>query len=426
MTVEDVLRRLQGVKRGGNGWVARCPAHDDRHASLGVTAGDDGRVLLKCHAECDTRRIVAALGIQLGDLFPERPSGREPDAVYDYFDERGELLYQVIRFPGKQFRQRRPEGTGWSWKLGDVRRVLYRLPEVLASEPDESVVYVVEGEKDANALVALGFVATSNAGGAGKWRREYSESLRGREVVILPDNDEPGRAHAAAAAKSLHGVALRVRVVQLPGLPEKGDVSDWLGSGHGAAELQRLVSEAPEWTPGGVQQEAATVASSPAGFVRSADRAAGLPGRVRERAKTSRPFHVGFLDDIAIGLLETDLVVLGAPTGKGKTTLAAIFAQNAAKSGSRVHYFALEAHDGEIEQRMLFRIMSRRLWERFRDTWGHVDERTIGFDPDAKARAVAEVQTFTYGHWCHGRCEGAVRHVERDAMAELQEATRNL
>jgi 5S rRNA maturation endonuclease (ribonuclease M5) len=120
-------------------------------------------------------------------------------STYDYRNEQGELLMQVVRMEPKTFRQRRPDGERWSWSVKDVRVVPYRLPE-LAAAPD-AVVYLVEGEKDADRLASLGLVATCNAGGAGKWRKEHSEFLRGRHVVVLPDNDDAGREHARKFAE---------------------------------------------------------------------------------------------------------------------------------------------------------------------------------------------------------------------------------
>jgi putative DNA primase/helicase len=154
------------------------------------------------------------------------------------------LLFQVVRFDPKDFRQRRPHGDAWTWNLGDVRRVLYRLPELLAAKHDTPV-FVAEGEKDVDALTRLGLCATTNAGGAGKWRPEYSDALKGRQVVILPDNDDPGRRHAADVARALHGVAAGVKVIELPGLPDKGDVSDWLARGGTTAALLSMVEKAP-------------------------------------------------------------------------------------------------------------------------------------------------------------------------------------
>jgi hypothetical protein len=173
-----------------------------------------------------------------------KPTRRRVAACYDYRDAQGNLLYQTLRYEPKDFRQRRPHNGGWAWSLGDAPRVLYRLPELLQNR--ERAAFVVEGEKDVDRLRELGLVATTNAMGAGKWRPEYTEALRDRQVVILPDNDDAGRKHAEAVADSLAGVAAAVKVVALPGLPPKGDVSDWLDvPGNSKEKLLRLVLDAP-------------------------------------------------------------------------------------------------------------------------------------------------------------------------------------
>lgn len=195
-----VLTHFNGVKPSRDGWVALCPAHDDRNPSLSVSQAGNGRVLVHCHAGCPFADVLAAAGLSPADLFPGNPV---IDATYDYRAEDGHLLYQVVRMDPKGFRQRIPDGQGgWQWKLGDVRRVLYRLPELLAADPSTPVFYP-EGEKDVDRLVAVGLVATTHAGGAGKWRPEFAESLRGRHVVVLPDNDTPGRVGARKVCEAL-------------------------------------------------------------------------------------------------------------------------------------------------------------------------------------------------------------------------------
>jgi len=168
--------------------------------------------------------------------------------TYDYTDEYGTLLSQVVRSYPKAFSQRRPDGKGgWIPNLQGVRRVPYKLPELLASDQNQPV-FVVEGEKDTDTLVALGLVATTNLMGAKKWRDEYSPYLKGRNVVILPHNDSAGYQHGQIVAKSLSSVANSVKVLDLPGLPEGGgDVTDWLNQGHTGDELVELATSAPEW-----------------------------------------------------------------------------------------------------------------------------------------------------------------------------------
>lgn len=179
-------------------------------------------------------------------------------ASYDYVDATGELLFQVCRYVPKTFKQRRPDGRGgWTWSVESVRQVPYRLPQLLG-EPD-ALVFVVEGEKDADALAAIGLVATCNAGGANKWRDDLTRHFAGRHVVILPDNDDAGREHARLVTGKLRGVAADVRVLELPGLPVKGDVSDWLAAGGTADKMRELVDAAPSRTVPAVAAPAADI-----------------------------------------------------------------------------------------------------------------------------------------------------------------------
>jgi putative DNA primase/helicase len=161
----------------------------------------------------------------------------ESAATYDYVDEAGQLLFQVCRFVPKTFRQRRPNGPGWLWDLNGVRRVLYRLPVLFEAVTNKLPILITEGEKDVDALVKLNFAATTNPGGAGKWHSGYNEFLRGADVILIPDNDAAGREHMQAVAGELNGVAKSVRILTLPELPEKGDVSDWLANGGNAASF---------------------------------------------------------------------------------------------------------------------------------------------------------------------------------------------
>jgi putative DNA primase/helicase len=167
--------------------------------------------------------------------------------TYPYRDARAKLLYEVVRLDPKAFAQRRPDGAGgYVWNLEGIERVPYRLPELLAAHPLDTI-FLPEGEKDVDRLADQGLVATTNPEGAGKWRDQYTAVLKGRHVAILPDNDVEGRRHAEKVARALYGKAASVRVVALPGLPEKGDVSDWLDSGNSVEELLRIVDETPEW-----------------------------------------------------------------------------------------------------------------------------------------------------------------------------------
>ena len=210
MDVKDLLSLLETVKQSGNGWTARCPAHDDRKPSLSVGVGTDGRILVHCHAGCEIEAICRELEIEQRDLFPATTDHghsprQEPSVVYDY-----DNLFQVLRYPGKKFLQRRPDGNdGWIWDTQGVKPRLYHLNDLAGHKQ----VIVAEGEKDVDRLRQLGLAATCNSGGAGKWQAAHAEQLRGVEVqrvVVIPDGDDAGRKHGLTVARTCAAAGLTV------------------------------------------------------------------------------------------------------------------------------------------------------------------------------------------------------------------------
>lgn len=252
--LQRVLAALQRAGKavrpsGGDAYLAQCPAHDDRNPSMSVTA-KDGKVVLHCHAGCETRAVLELLGLRLRDLFDaakEAPPKPQIVATYDYTDESGALLFQKVRYEPKTFRVRRPDGTGgWIYSIGDVRRVLYNLPAVLDAVREGHQVVVVEGEKDADRLIALGEVATCNFDGASKngnkpkWQDRYSDVLIGAHVLIIADNDPEGIAHAKAVESSLHGKSASILLRRGVLTTVKSDISDHLDAGFGLDDLVPL------------------------------------------------------------------------------------------------------------------------------------------------------------------------------------------
>lgn len=234
MSADSIARALR-ARRSGSNWMAPCPVHEGdgraHNPSLSIREAG-GKVLLHCHAGCSQRDVIDALDhLGLWEREQQMPD-RRIVAEYSYTDEHGELLYQVVRYEPKDFRQRHPDNCGgWIWKKGP-RQVLYRLPEVL----EAAIVFVVEGEKDVETLRQWGFVATTNAGGAkAAWLPEFTETLRGREVIIIPDNDEPGWKRALDVSRHLVGRAARLRIFDLP--EGVKDISDWFAAGHSECEL---------------------------------------------------------------------------------------------------------------------------------------------------------------------------------------------
>jgi hypothetical protein len=171
-------------------------------------------------------------------------------AFYEYTDKDGKLLYQVVRMEPKDFRIRRLGEKGrWVWNLGPVARTLYHLPEVLDSSRQIEPIFMVEGEKDADRLRELGVIATTSPMGAGNWCPTFAEYFRGRELIILPDADEPGEHYAQAVARSAWGLAREIRLVKLPGLPPGGDISNWLDQGHTLDDLRKLIYRSDLFQP---------------------------------------------------------------------------------------------------------------------------------------------------------------------------------
>ena len=300
MDIKEFVSNLHVAKGpDGNGeYLCRCPAHDDRQASLCVGTGEGGRILVKCQAGCDTRDVVKAMGLKMSDLYPadskpatkpRKPAAAKPSQgpepppargpirqkplgklvkAYPYTDENGAVLFEVCRFESeenghrvKTFRQRHKDPSnpaakqdGYVWNINGVRSVIYRLPEVLAAIQAGKTVYLVEGEKDADTLAAAGFAATTNPGGASKsgaskWLPEHTKLLTGAHVVILPDNDAAGINDRRQVATQLGAVCKSVKLLDLrkacPTLPTKGDITDMLeimGKVPGLRALQSLES----------------------------------------------------------------------------------------------------------------------------------------------------------------------------------------
>ena len=267
------LKNLIAAKTGyepkpsGKGFVCRCPAHDDKTPSLSISEHCE-KILLHCHAGCTPEAICSALGLKLSDLFAGNGSPARIVATYPYHDATGELLFEVVRYDPKDFRQRKPDATtldGWTWNTKGIKKVLFRLPEILAAIASGKSIFICEGEKDALAMVEHGFSATCNPGGAGKWQDSFSETLRGADAVIVADKDKAGRDHAQLVAGKLHGVAKSVRVLELPdvnGKPVK-DAFDFFAAGGDAGQIGELMDATHAWTPASLPEAAETIPNEP-------------------------------------------------------------------------------------------------------------------------------------------------------------------
>lgn len=254
--VDRFLERLNGVRKDGSGWMARCPCRDDdSNPSLHVAEGDDGRVLVTCHrgTPCSLDQICDAVDLEVKDLMPPmRDKEGAPKLtlvkVYNYYGADGTLLFQKQRFADqfgkKTFRQRKPDGSGgWTYSLGSTPKILYNLPQVLFAKASGQHIWVVEGEKDADAVMEAGEVATTMPNGAGSWQQLHTDFLAGATITIIADNDKPGLDHAFDVYRKLSAAGCTVNICRPP--DNAKDVAELLGRGE---PLGMLIEVDPEET----------------------------------------------------------------------------------------------------------------------------------------------------------------------------------
>jgi DNA primase len=357
--------KVPGVRiTGHREWRGPCPVHQGKRDSFAVNA-ETG--LAQCHSQCGRGWDIFGLEMEMGAVdFPKakasvfriigRPEvpweDRDIEATYNYTDERGELKYQVVRKFGKRFSQRRPDGKGgWIWNLGGVALVPFNLPSISKAQ----LVAVVEGEKDALNLTRLGMPATCNNGGAGHFKPEIAQWFVGKDVAIFPDNDEAGREHAVAVARLLAPMARSVRIVEIPDLPLKGDVSDFINRRGTLDELNALYAKTAPWTP-----EWDFVGQLPhenEKYVRTLDQEIEAAGGLNDfwnLAKfTGLPTPFAKLNHIlGGGMRNGETYVLGANQGAGKTSLALQFALAALRYGHGVLLFSMEMGWRAVFQRI--------------------------------------------------------------------------
>lgn len=251
---QDFLSRLVGVKKTSAGWDACCPCRDDdSNPSLSVAEDREGTILVHCHRGngCDVDKICSSVGLKKSDLYPvkiekkDKPQEKEKLTLvkeYDYLDENGELLFQKLRYVNqwgvKTFRQRRPLSNGdWAYSLGETPKVLYNLPYVIKAKEDGLPIWLVEGEKDADTLTEMGYIATTPPGGAGKWLDIHTEALAGATIDIVSDNDSVGKAHAIMVWEQLKKAGCTASIFVSP---FSKDITDHVNAGYSLDELEYM------------------------------------------------------------------------------------------------------------------------------------------------------------------------------------------
>lgn len=328
---EEIMRRnpigrvmesygLQLTKKGKEHFTL-CPFHNDHTPSMRVNFDNQMFYCDPCQVGGSVidfvmmkEKISTAEAMKkLGGTDNEPPKNRKIIAEYDYQDEQGTTLYRVLRFDPKDFRQCRIENGKTVWNLEGVRRVLYRLPEIVQAKE----VCITEGEKDVATLSGLGFVSTCNCGGAGKWLQAYTETLNGKDVVIIPDNDEAGEKHIKKITESLTGRCKSVKIIRIPH-PFK-DVTDW---------VQNTKIDHKEWLRQAISKANNIGVDLPIYSMGE------LRDRYREFVKSLDKSTLNFdwlpsMKKYVRGLVPGELVVIMADTGTGKTAIVQNLARHA-------------------------------------------------------------------------------------------------
>lgn len=258
MNLREITGHFENVRPCGEGVTARCPAHDDAHNSLSISEGKDGRILVRCHAGCETEVVLSAAGLKMTDLFNDEPPARPKKTEYYYTDGNGEVIAKKTRGCDpegrKTFSWQHLENGVWVNRRGDAGVLLYNQTAI----EGQQCVFIVEGEKDVETMKKLGPAAVSLPDGCNsRWFPEYNRMLAGKDVYILQDNDEAGKKFARTVAAALFDTVNSVTVCDLtdvwPGIPEKADITDFcerFGEEEAALAVTKLACDTPEWTPG--------------------------------------------------------------------------------------------------------------------------------------------------------------------------------
>lgn len=244
---ESIANALGAAKKTPGGYICRCPCHDDRAASLSLTVGPKGGIVLNCFAGCKWQDIKAEI-IRLGLIDKPTPDNGASNApvrkdkyagakFYVYKDIVGNTLCRKVKLPDKKMWFERLDGSGvgakWIPGLAGMVVPLYNLQAVLAAD----LVYLCEGEKDAETLIERGLIATTNHAGAKSWASHLTDQLKGKSIIIIPDNDDAGKKRVQILAKNLQPVAKELRVFMPDGVPEHGDITDWVNKGGNVNEI---------------------------------------------------------------------------------------------------------------------------------------------------------------------------------------------
>lgn len=341
---QTVISRLEQAgkqpRQHGNNWTAKCPAHDDTNPSLSISPGTEpDQILMHCHAGCTIDDITAALGMTPKDLYASKPS-RTSELVeleqYTYQNADGTPVMRVHRYQPKTFRQSSWTGSTWTWGTKGVEPVLYRLPQVIQAIQTGETIYIVEGERDVHTLETLGLTATTNAGGAGKFRDTHAQQLVGASlVIVIADNDTVGIAHAQAVMAELSWIGI-VSSLKYPADGCK-DATDHIAAGHQIGHLKEHQPDKLEL----VAEPALTGwEKTDLSAVLSVDYTPPTPS-ICKRTDGKALFYAGRVN------------ALFGESGSGKSWLAMETCAQEIKEGNNVIYIDHEDHAGSVVARVI-------------------------------------------------------------------------
>ncbi len=342
--MDQVISRLtqhgSNPKQRGNTYTAKCPAHEDNTPSLSISPGSEpDSVLLHCFAGCTIEQITGALGLQPRDLFaPKQRTDLQEIETYTYTNDDGEPVLRVHRYHPKTFRQSHWNGSGWQWGAGNTPKLLYRLPRIHQAIQTGQTIYVVEGERDVHTLEQLGYVATTNAGGAGKFTEQHAHQLEGaNHVTIICDADQPGHEHANRVATELNWLGITHHVMQ----PADGckDITEHITQGFTIHQLQPI-KPAPTQTD--EQIEPTEHGWEPANLaeVLAADYQPPTP-TICTRTDGHGLFYLARIN------------ALFGESGSGKSWVAMTACAQQIQTGNHVVYIDYEDHVGSVANRMI-------------------------------------------------------------------------
>jgi KaiC/GvpD/RAD55 family RecA-like ATPase len=393
MTPEQISKALKG-KKTKDGFMVCCPAHADKNPSLQIAQGESGKILVHCFAGCTSEAVVAALKDR--NLWP-KPEAPQPKKQfietkrYVYLNRAGENRLLVRRLEAadgdKQFRQSHWDGVDWRTGRGEGPIAPFHF-EIWKALPS---VIVVEGEKCVEALNSANVQAvTCIPGGANAWKEEFAEYFAGKNVVMIPDNDQAGSKFADDVIASILPKALSVKRLELPGLDPKDDVVEWLEKGGTKEKLYDLIAKTPKLT------------SRPTKWKSVGEDVALEFDRRIEQTKNKISFGISYLDAGLSGIMPNDLVLVGAKTGAGKSELVTGIAHSAIQQMKRVYQFSLEAEEGETTSRLKYRLLANKFYS------------------DSRFSTTRQLRKLNYVDWYEGGFNDVLGELEKEITQEMQ------